>query len=98
VCRPLLAQGQDALSLRLGDVPPSPELDRLRARRGELGLAADDSAPLLVDVVTGEPVTRGDERVHLGRARLARVSIEANTGICRGMLAHRYGTTEEGTQ
>jgi len=98
VCRPLLAQGHDVLSLRFGDVPPSPELDRLRARRGELGLAADDSAPLLVDVVTGEPVSRRDERVHLGRARLARVSIEANTGICRGMLAHRYATTEEGTQ
>jgi metal-sulfur cluster biosynthetic enzyme len=98
VCRPLLARGDDVLALRLGDVPPSPELDRLRARRAELGLPADDDAPLLVDVVTGEPVSRADQRVHLGRARLARVSIEANTGICRGMLAHRYGTTEEGTQ
>jgi metal-sulfur cluster biosynthetic enzyme len=98
VCRPLITQGQDVLALRLGDVPPSSELDRLRARRAELGLAADDDAPLLVDVVTGEPVSRADERLHLGRARLARVSIEANTGICSGMLAHRYGTTEEGTQ
>jgi metal-sulfur cluster biosynthetic enzyme len=98
VCRPLLAEGEDVLAVRLGDLSPSPDLDRLRARRAELGLAADDAAPLLIDVVTGEPVSPRDLRIHLGRARLARVSIEANTGICRGMLAHRYGTTEEETQ
>jgi metal-sulfur cluster biosynthetic enzyme len=98
VCRPLLARGHDVLGLRLGDVPPSPELDRLRARRAEVGLPADDDAPLLVDVVTGEPVSRDDQRLHLGKARLARVGIEANTGICRGMLAHRYRTTEEAAQ
>ncbi|MBO0846136.1 MAG: iron-sulfur cluster assembly protein [Nocardioides sp.] len=98
VCRPLLAQGEDVLTLRLGDVPQSPELDRLRDRRAELGLPADDASPLLVDVLTGEPVSRDDQRMYLGRARLARVNIEANTGICRGMLAHRYGTTEEETQ
>jgi metal-sulfur cluster biosynthetic enzyme len=98
VCRPLLAHGRDVSAMRLGDVPPSPELDRLRARREEVGLAADDAAPLLVDVVSGEPVPGCDQRIHLGRARLARVNIEANTGICRGMLAHRYGADEEATQ
>src|SRR5262249_53218421 len=98
VCRPLLALGYDVHALRLRDVPPSPELDRLRARRAEVGLAAGDDAPPLVGVVTGEPVSREDQRVHLGRARLARVNIEANAGICRGMLAHRYGETEEETQ
>ena len=35
--------------LTLGDVPPSPALDRLRRRRAELGLPAGDDAPLLVD-------------------------------------------------
>jgi hypothetical protein len=36
--------------------------------------------------------------VHLGRARLSRINIEANTSICRGMLAARYGaSTEEST-
>jgi hypothetical protein len=49
----------------------------------------------LVDVVTGEPVPPDHQRLHLGRARLSRVNIEANTGICRGMLRHRYGHTEE---
>ena len=55
VCRPLLAAGRDhatsSPALTLGDVPPSPDLDRLRARRAELGLPADDDAPLLVDAV-----------------------------------------------
>jgi hypothetical protein len=30
------------------------------------------------------------------RARLTRVSIEANSGICRGMLRHRYDTPGQG--
>jgi metal-sulfur cluster biosynthetic enzyme len=94
VCRPLLAGGRDPAELaglRLGDVPASPELDRLRARRAELGLPAGDDAPLLVDAVTGAPVEPDGLRVHLGRARLTRVSLEANGGVCRGMLHGRYG-------
>lgn len=35
--------------MRLGDVLPSPELDRLRRWRVDLGLPAGDDAPLLVD-------------------------------------------------
>jgi metal-sulfur cluster biosynthetic enzyme len=95
VCRPLLAAGADVHALTLGDIPPSAELEALRARRAEVGLPSDDAAPLLIDVHTGAPVARDDVRLHLGRARLSRVNIEANTGICRGMLAHRYGTDEE---
>ena len=37
VCRPLLAEGRssdDLAGLTLGEVPPSADLDRLRARRG----------------------------------------------------------------
>ena len=43
VCRPLLAGGRtmdDLAEMTLGDVPPSADLDRLRARRAELGLPA----------------------------------------------------------
>jgi metal-sulfur cluster biosynthetic enzyme len=95
VCRPLLRDGVDLSGLTLGDVPPSPELNRLRERRREIGLPAGDDAALLVDVVTGAPITDGDVRRHLGRARLSHVNIEANTGICRDMLAARYGVTTE---
>jgi metal-sulfur cluster biosynthetic enzyme len=94
VCRPLLAAGRtpaELAGLRLGDLPATPELDRLRARREELGLPAGDGAALLVDATTGAPVLPDALRLHLGRARLTRVSLEANGGVCRGMLRGRYG-------
>jgi hypothetical protein len=47
----------------------------------------------VIDPVTGSPVTAGDMPLHLRKARLTRVSIEANSGICRGMLRHRYNDT-----
>jgi metal-sulfur cluster biosynthetic enzyme len=96
VCRPLLSGGRDPAELaglRLGDAPASPELDRLRARRAELGLPAGDDSPLLVDPATGDPVGLAGLPLHLGRARLTRVSLEANGGVCRGMLHGRYGDT-----
>jgi metal-sulfur cluster biosynthetic enzyme len=94
VCRPLLAEGRsidDLAGLTLGDVPPSADLERLRARRREIGLPADDGSPLLVDAVTGEPVGVEGLPLHLRRARLTQVNMEANGSICGGMLRHRYG-------
>ena len=40
--------------------------------------------------ITGEPVGAEALPLHLRRARLTRVGIEANSSICRGMLRHRY--------
>jgi metal-sulfur cluster biosynthetic enzyme len=96
VCRPLIAAGTDPASLpgmTLGDVPASAALQRLRERRAELGLPAGDDARLLIDPETGEQVRPDALRMHLGRARLTRTSIEANGSICRGMLRHRYDDT-----
>lgn len=96
VCRPLLAAGTDPASLpamTLGEVPPSAALQRLRERRAELGLPAGDDAWLLIDPKSGEPVRPDSLRMHLGRARLTRTSLEANGSICRGMLKHRYDST-----
>ncbi len=96
VCRPLLSAGTDPASLpgmTLGEVPPSAALRRLRERRAELGLPAGDDAWLLIDPKTGEPVSPDSLRMHLGRARLTRTSIEANGSMCRGMLGHRYNDT-----
>ena len=101
VCRPLLSAGRtpaDLAGLTLGQLPASPQLDRLRRRRAELGLPTGPDAPLLIDPVTGAPVPRDRLSVHLGRARLTRVGIEANTGICRGMLRHRYDSPGEGEE
>ena len=97
VCRPLLAAGTDQaalLAMTLGEVPPSRALDRLRSRRSELGLPADDGAPLLIEPLTGAPVTETALPLHLRKAKVTRISIEANSGICRGMLRHRYNNTQ----
>ncbi len=98
VCRPLAAAGtgpDDLAQLRLGDVPPSPALTRLRERRAELGLPAGDDAALLIEPATGDRVPAGAVPLHLRRARTTRVSLDANGSICRGMLRHRYGIAEE---
>lgn len=101
VCRPLLAAGKtadDLAELTLGDVPPSPDRERLRARRAELGLPSSDDSALLVDATTGEAVGIQALPLHLRRARLTRVSVEANSGVCRGMLRHRYDTAGQGEE
>jgi metal-sulfur cluster biosynthetic enzyme len=97
VARPLLTAGTDPaalLAMTLGELPPSRALDRLRQRRAELGLTAGDDAPLLIDPVTGDRVAAESVPLHLRKAKTTRVSIEANSGICRGMLAHRYRNTK----
>jgi hypothetical protein len=103
VCRPLLKachEPAELQSMTLGELPPSPALDRLRQRRAELGLAAGDDSPLVIDPHTGMAVDCDTLPLHLRRARTTRVSIDANAGICRGMLRHRYpvsGLGEEDT-
>ncbi|MCW2643491.1 MAG: hypothetical protein JWP76_5797 [Dactylosporangium sp.] len=101
VCRPLVASGvQPAalVALTLGEVPPSRALDRLRQRRAELDLPAGDDAPLLIEPTTGAPVADAAVPLHLRKARTTRISVEANSGICRGMLRHRYDTQGEGEE
>ena len=80
--------------MTLGAVPSSPDLDRLRERRREIGLPTSDDSPLLIDVGIG----RGHRGGRVADApaiatRLTRVNIEANAGVCRGMLHARYGGT-----
>jgi len=93
VCRPLLAAGvttDELAALTLGEVPATPDRERLRSRRAELGLPSGDDAPLLVDATTGEAVGAEVLPMHLARTRLTRVSVEANSGVCRGLLRERY--------
>ena len=93
------ARADELARMTLGDAPPSPERERLRARRAELGLPSTDDSPLMVD-----PVDRGTRSaptalpLHLQRARLTRVGVEANSGICRGMLRDRYSTAGIGEE
>ena len=95
VARPLVNAGttpEELAALRLGQVPPSPDLDRLRMRRAQIGLPHGHDAPLLLHP-DGEPVTAAQVPLHLRRARLTGVSIEANGGTCRDLLAQRYAAT-----
>lgn len=89
VCRSL--RGEITADRTLGDVPAGIDKQRLVERRRELGLPAGDDAPLFVDPVSGAAIEAEQLRLHLGRARLTRVSQDANSGVCRGMLRARYG-------
>jgi hypothetical protein len=98
VCRPLLAAGatvEELAGFTLGDVAPSADRERLRSRRAELGLPAGDDDPLLVDPATGAAIGAHALPLHLRRVRTTRVSVDANAGVCRGLLQERYRTTEE---
>jgi metal-sulfur cluster biosynthetic enzyme len=93
VCRPLLAAGasvEDLAGMVLGEVPPSADLDRLRSRRADLGLPAGDDAPLLIDPATGAAIGLDALPLHLRRAKITRVSLEANGATCRDLFAQRY--------
>jgi metal-sulfur cluster biosynthetic enzyme len=101
VCRPLLAAGHtsdDLARMTLGEAPASGDRERLRARRAELGLPAGDESPLLVDAHSGAAIGVAALPLHLRKARLTRVSAEANSGVCRGMLRDRYATAGIGQE
>jgi len=93
VARPLVDAGvtpEQLAALTLGAVPPSAALDRLRRRRAAVGLPHGDDDPLLVHP-DGSAVSAAQVPLHLRRARLTRVGIEANGEYCKGLLAARYG-------
>jgi metal-sulfur cluster biosynthetic enzyme len=93
VCRPLVDAGAtpaDLVAVTLGQVPASPELDRLRQRRADLGLPAGDDAWLLLNPDNGERVPEASVPLHLRKARVTQASIDANTSICSGMFKARY--------
>ncbi|MGH3502602.1 MAG: iron-sulfur cluster assembly protein [Nocardioidaceae bacterium] len=90
VARGVGAPIEDLVRLRLADPPPSADLDRLIRRRRELGLPAGPDASLLVDE-QGHALSEAEAARLLPMARTVRVNIEANAGVCRGLLASRYG-------
>ena len=74
----------------LSDAEPGPDAERLLRRRAELGLPSGPTAPLLVHD-DGEPIEDEDIPGRLQFARTTRISMEGNAGLCRGLLAVRYG-------
>ena len=97
LCRALLAEGRSPAELaemRLGDISPSEAFEKYLERRAELGIGTSPEAPFLVDP-TGKAVPKDAVVDHLRFARVTRVSIEGNAGMCRGLLATRYGVSEK---
>ena len=80
----------DLAEATLADALPGDELDRLRRRRTELGLPSGQSAALLLQD-DGSPIRQLDLPVQLRLAKTTRISIEGNSGLCRGLLSVRYG-------
>jgi metal-sulfur cluster biosynthetic enzyme len=101
LCRVLLNEGYSAAGLAgmtLGEVPDSEAKDKHLDRRAELGLDVSPQAPLVVDP-EGREIPEEAVVEHLRSAKMTRISIEGNAGMCRAVLASRYGiadTEEEG--
>jgi hypothetical protein len=95
VARPLVDAGvgpDELAEITLAAAPASPDLDRLRRRRAALGLPAGDDAPLLIHP-DGSAVESAQVPLHLRRARLTRLGIEANGDLCKSFLTSRYPDT-----
>lgn len=93
VVRPMMRDGatpEQVAGMTLGEAPASADLRRLRERRRELGIPSEDTDPLVVDP-SGRTVGVEALPLHLRKARSYQVGVDANTSICRGQLAVRYG-------
>jgi metal-sulfur cluster biosynthetic enzyme len=93
LCRELLSEGRapaELARMRLGNVPRSGGFEKYLERRAELRLDFSPEAPFVVDP-DGRKVPEEAVVEHLRFARTVRVSIEGNAGLCRGLLATRYG-------
>ena len=97
LCRVLLAGGRTPAELarmQVGDLPPTDETEKYLERRADLGLDVSPGATLVVDP-DGRKVPEEAVVEHLRFARTVRVSIEGNAGLCRDLLATRYGLGEK---
>ena len=80
----------DLAGLTLADVPETEDAHRCMVLREQLGLRTDSGAPAFVRP-DGSPVAAEEMARWLRLARLVRVSLEGNGGLCRGLLSRRYG-------
>ncbi len=97
LCEALLAGGgtpDDIAALRLAELPDVPDARRCVELRRRLGLTHDPDSPAFV-LPSGEPVLAGELMRWLRTARLMRLSLEVNGGICRSLLRVRHGVDIE---
>lgn len=93
LCDALMRAGRTPngiVALRISDLEQGPDLDRCRRLREELGIDASPGAPAFV-LPDGRALDASGLKRWLRVARLVRLSIEGNAGICRSLLSTRYG-------
>ncbi len=94
LCERLLADGvsaEEVAAMRLEDLPDDvPDARRCVELRRHLGIKRDPDSPAFV-LPSGEPVPAAELRRWLRTARLVRMSLEVNGGICRSLLRVRHG-------
>ena len=85
------ATPEEVAALRLEDLPTDvPDTQRCVELRRHLGLRDDPKAPAFV-LPDGQPLAAGEVKRWLRTARLVRMSLEVNGGICRSLLQVRHG-------
>jgi metal-sulfur cluster biosynthetic enzyme len=94
LCERLLAGGasaEEVAAMRIKDLPGDlPDARRCVELRRHLGLDSDPDSPAFV-LPSGEPVAAAALTRWLRTARLVRMSLEVNGGICRSLLRVRHG-------
>jgi metal-sulfur cluster biosynthetic enzyme len=96
LCEGLLKAGATAAevtALRVADLPDEPDARRCLALRARLGITAAGADPAFV-LPGGEPIAAADLSHWLRTARLVRLSLETNGGMCRSLLRVRYGVPD----
>jgi metal-sulfur cluster biosynthetic enzyme len=94
LCEALLARGESPEQItgrRLEDMPDElPDAQRCIELRRHLGLPDDPGSPAFV-LPSGEPVASAELKRWLRTARLVRMSLEVNGGMCRSLMQIRHG-------
>jgi metal-sulfur cluster biosynthetic enzyme len=93
LCEAMLAGGdtpEEVALRRIEDMPDVPDARRCVELRRLLGLPHDPDEPAFV-TPNGEPIPAEELSRWLRTARLVRMSLEVNGGICRSLLRVRHG-------
>ncbi len=93
LCEMLLSDGataEEVAARRVEDLPDVPDSRRCVELRRLLGLAHDPGEPAFV-LPNGEPVAAPELKRWLRTARLVRMSLEVNGGMCRSLMQIRHG-------
>jgi metal-sulfur cluster biosynthetic enzyme len=97
LCERLRAAGETLEQIatrRMADLPDVRDAHRCLELRRRLGLPHDPDQPAFV-TPSGEPLAAAELNRWLRTARLVRMSLEVNGGICRSLLRVRHGVDIE---